>query len=141
MNAKEYLEQIHTLESRIQMKTGLLENLNDMATRTTAAIHPVSVSQSRDVHERDGIYAKIADLKEELDRYLALYANLKLQAQDLIRMAKTEHRQLVLHHRYLEGWSYQKIAEEMFFSTRSIFRLLRIALNDLEVPEDAIRID
>ncbi len=81
----------------------------------------------------ESIIAKIVDLEKEIeadvDRLIAVRDNIK----SVIEVVEDDRERLLLQYRYLDGWTFEKIAVEMNYSWRHIHRLHSRALSNVEI--------
>ncbi|MBR1820443.1 MAG: hypothetical protein IJ769_02340 [Clostridia bacterium] len=118
MTAKEYLSQAKRQDRRI----GAL------------------LDRQRRYHELAGSCgengrARMLELEKELDERIGAYAALVREIEGVIDAVGDAQYRDVLKYRYLNGWSWQRIAERMYFSQDWVWRLHARALKAVRVPE------
>ncbi len=75
-------------------------------------------------------------IREELDQL----ADLRKQMQDVISQTEDEKLMLTLTYRYMEGMSYQQIADLLQVDPSTVKRWHQTALRLITLPEDAIAV-
>lgn len=136
MTAKEYLEQIKTLEHKIYcMKLRSEEydrlsySINGMNFGDDMPHSPNKNTEApfvKWIYKKIEIDQKIAKLEEDLK-------NLKAEAFLKIESLENEDYKMVLIMRYIKGITWEKIAENSFVSLSTIKRWHRNALDALKV--------
>ena len=135
MTAKEYLNQAYWLDRRIDSKLMLLENLKDMATKTTSIMSDEVVSHTRNVHRMQDIIAKIADMEDEINADIDALVDLKREIGACIRDVANPEYQILLEQRYQCFQSWGQIADSMGYSINNIYRMHSKALEEVRVPK------
>lgn len=133
MNAKEYLSQAYYLDQRINSKLQQLDRLNDLATKYTAIITETPKSEGFSNSTLAATVSKIVDLQNEINRDIDKLLVLKGDITDVINSVKNLEYQTLLERRYLCFMSWKKIALDMKYEPRHIFRLHKKALNECKV--------
>ena len=123
MTAKEYLSQAKRLDRRIGALLDRQRRYHELgawqATRFDGASGP----------------GGMAALERELDARIGEYAELVRRIERTIDAVEDERYRDVLKYRYLNGWSWKKIAERMHFSQDWVWRLHARALKAVRPPE------
>lgn len=136
MTAKEYLEQIKTLEHKIYcMKLRSEEydrlsySINGMNFGNDMPHSPNRNTEApfvKWIYKKIEIDQKIAKLEEDLK-------NLKAEAFLKIESLENEDYKMVLIMRYIKGMTWEKIADELYISRRTALRWHGLALESLKV--------
>ena len=124
MTAKEYLSQAKQHDRRI---AALLDRQR--------RYHELGAWRGERFGGMDGA-AQMAALERELDARIGAYAELVRQIEATIDAVGDAQYRDVLKYRYLNGWSWQKIAERMHFSQDWVWRLHARALKALRMPAE-----
>ena len=103
MTAKEYLEQTFTLDHRINCMLEQQSTLKELATRTTHVLRQDVVDQTRDVHAREEIIAKIIDMEREIDAEIDRLVDTKRVIRQVIGQVENPVYQTLLELRYLSS--------------------------------------
>lgn len=119
--AKEYLEQIKWLDVRIDSKLEELAKLDSMAKRITPKMRPNGGGSGSGNQDRLGdTIARIADLREEINRAVDIFVDTKKEAAEMLeKITRPEYYQ-VLHKRYVLYESFERIAAEMGYTYRGV---------------------
>ncbi len=133
MTPKEYLSQASRLDARINIKIEHAAHLRALLTRGTAIITGMPRAQ-RD--EREPSPAdKLIDLEAEINADIDRLVDLKREiAQAIANVASAEYRTL-LEARYLTGWKWERIEDEMHADRITLWRWHGRALNEIKIPE------
>ena len=122
-NAKEYLQKIKLYDARIENGLQELSALEDMVLRITPVLKQDMVSGSHSQDKLGDTVAKIADLRNQINRDVDVFVDLKKEATaKLARVEKPEYYE-ILHKRYVEYQSLEQIAVSMNYTYRWIRRL------------------
>ena len=131
-DAKEYLQNIRLLDSRINHSLAELADLEDMVLRITPVWRDDVISSSGSYDKLGDTVAKICDLKTQINKDIDTYVDLKREALNkLKKVEKTEYYD-ILHKRYVEFQSLEQIAVSMNYTYRWIRRLHGRALQAFE---------
>lgn len=132
MTAKEYLNQLISIEKLIQVKTTERERLMALATKVTSALNDCKVETSPDNTKTQNIIIKMAELREEIEeqasRYTALYRKIEEEIDDI----EDDRYKLLLIMRYMKGASFSDIADKLGYEKRWTLVLHKRALQDFE---------
>lgn len=132
MTAKEYLNQLASIEKLIQVKTTERERLMALATKVTSALNDCKVETSPDNTKTQNIIIKMAELREEIEeqasRYTALYRKIEEEIDDI----EDDRYKLLLMMRYMKGASFSDIADKLGYEKRWTLVLHKRALQDFE---------
>nr|DAT41670.1 MAG TPA: Protein of unknown function (DUF1492) [Caudoviricetes sp.] len=132
MTAKEYLNQLMSIEKLIQLKTTERERLMALATKVTSALNDCKVETSPDNTKTQNIIIKMAELREEIEeqasRYTALYRKIEEEIDDIA----DDRYKILLIMRYMKGASFSDIADKLGYEKRWTLVLHKRALQDFE---------
>lgn len=123
MNAKEYLGQAFYLDKRINSKLEQVESLNTLATKATATLSDMPRSPNRGTSRLEDTIVKIIDLQEEINRDIDRLIDLKADIVSIIKKVDDKELQTILEKRYLCFLSWERIAVDMHYNIRTIYRL------------------
>ena len=135
MTAKEYLSQARYLDARINSKIKQVDRLNDLATSATSVLTGMPHNPSGSTSRMADTIAKIIDLQDEIDHDIDTLVDLKSEIAEVIKAIPDVEQQTILEQRYLCFMPWEKIAVELQFTPRHIFRLHDEALKKIRVPE------
>jgi len=128
-----YLKRYITLDREIDRKLKEVGRLRSKLTRITQVLTAEPRGGGSIYGKTEEILAKIVDLEKEIDadvdRLIAVRDNIK----SVIEVVEDDRERLLLQYRYLDGWTFEKIAVEMNYSWRQIHRLHSKALTNLKM--------
>ena len=134
MSAKYWLRQVRFIDRRIdremeqisrlraKLEAGRLSNLNGMPRGGS--------SDWTDTADR------LIELEAKLNRRLRDMCDLKTAAIDAIDALPSTRQRDVLSLYYLNGMTWEQVAEELDLDVRWVYRLHGRALREIKVPED-----
>lgn len=138
MQPKEYLRQLQRRDARINALIERQRHYYDLATRITPGYRADGGGgKTSGPSFRVADYAsKIADLEREIDRRIDEYVDLTREIEAAIDRIPDGRYRDVLRFRYVNGWTWERIADEMGYDLRWVHRLHGRALAMIEVPEE-----
>ena len=136
MTAKEYLSQARYLNERIDTKIQQVSQLKGLATKCTATITDMPGSPNHGKSRVEEIVCKIVDLEAEINGDIDRLVDLVKELRGVIMSVEPIEEQILLEKRYLCYESWEKIAVEMNFNIRHVFRLHRQALKKVTSPQN-----
>lgn len=80
-----------------------------------------------------GYAARLDELIEKLQAELDNKWNARCAIKDVIEKLPDETEKAVLNFRYINGWKWERIAEEMFYTYQHVHKIHSKALMDLEI--------
>ena len=130
-NVQEYLSRAMILDMEIRGKMEQIERLHSWVTRCTQKIsgmpHGGATSDWSDT------VARILDLEEALKADIGRLTDMKQEIKSAIESVKNLEYRHLLESRYLCGWSWQKISDDMHCSRSTIWRMHQKALAEVKV--------
>lgn len=132
MTAKEYLNQLASIEKLIQVKTTERERLMALATKVTSALNDCKVETSPDNTKTQNIIIKMAELREEIEEQASRYTSLYRKIEEEIDDIEDNRYKLLLIMRYMKGASFSDIADKLGYEKRWTLVLHKRALRDFE---------
>jgi hypothetical protein len=138
IDAKEYLQHIELIDTRIQNKLDEQAHMRSIALSITSSLRPDPVS-SGGVHDKIGdAMAKVVDLEAEIDREIDRLIDTKQDIKTLLDGVKNPSQLRVLHLRYFGFYdktecrqrypSFAEIGYMMGYSERQVCNIHGIAL-------------
>ena len=124
MTKKEYLTQARRLDRRINRSLEELSLLRETANRVRREGPDLPPSAEK-------ILAMEARISREVDRL----TDLKEEIRGVIDAVPDADASLILRGRYLLGKTWLQIADELYFSERTVRRKHEAALEQLQLPE------
>ena len=135
MNAKEYLNNIKTINTKINI---LLEHLEDLKAQaitvgSSGNLQTDRVQSSLNTKDKLGdIVAKIGDMEAEINKEIDIYVDEKHRAIKLVASMDNPIYIQVLNLRYLNNKTLEEIAVSIGFSWRHTVRLHGYALQEFQ---------
>ena len=128
MNVKEYLGQAYRIDQRINAKLEQVCALRELAQKATATLSEAAGGGTRNVHSMEGIIAKIIDMEAEINADIDTLVDLKAEIVAAIKAMANPEYQTLLELRYLCFHSWERIAIEMKYDLRYLYKLHGCAL-------------
>lgn len=126
MTAKEYLSQYKTLNGEINAK---LEQKRQLFALATSVAPSNTHGGCGNVSDKVGrTVAKLLDLEREINSDIDRLVDLRREIEDVIADVPDERLRMLLELRYVNGLTFEEIAENLDLSTVQIWRLHKIAL-------------
>ena len=136
MTAKEFLSQAKYLDARINSKIRQVADLNDLATNATSALTGMPHNPNHGRSSMADCVAKIVDLQAEINADIDALVDLKREILETIKGLENVEYQTILERRYLCFETWEKIAAEMGYDLRWLFRLHGKALDAVQSALD-----
>ncbi len=136
MTAKEYLGQAYRLDEKINAEQREIDNLRRLATSISSPKLGDKVTTN---HPTEAPFVKYInalvdlekDITEKIDRLVAL----RVDISRVINSVPDDNERLVLHMRYLDGYNWNQIAEELSAGISSVRRWHSRGLQHIKIPE------
>ena len=136
MTAKEYLNQAYRLNECINCDIAELENLRDMSSRISSCNFEPRYSATRNIEPPFvRCLGKIIEMEHKIDDEIDRLVDLKAEITAAIESVPDMNERLVLRYRYLEGMTWDRIAETLYADRSTIIRWHRKALKNFVVPK------
>ena len=116
MNAKEYLQQIKKMDTKINTDIEELANLEALVTKTTSVMSEDKVQTSGSQEKMADCVAKIVDMQNEISAEIDRLIDYKKEARQLICEACDADCTKLLHKRYFNFETWEQIAVEMNYT-------------------------
>lgn len=139
MTAKEYLSQAYRLDQRINSKIEQVASLNDLATKCTSTLTGIPRNPNRASSTMADAVGKIIDLQNEINRDIDRLVDLKREIVTVIKAIENPEYQTLLEKRYLCFLTWEKIAVDMGYDLRWLYRIHKRALDEIRVPDSETR--
>ena len=124
----EYLRRALVLDMQIDAGFERIQQLRALAERRTAVYGREKVGGSGSADHRMDVVARIVDAERELDEKIDRMIALRTEIQETISRVRDERMRVLLELRYLNGRTWEEVAEEMNYTTRNIYNLHSAAL-------------
>lgn len=132
MSAVEFLEKAYRIEERMNSILEQMQQLRAIAAKTTQTLSDMPFSGTREIHPLEKCIAAIDELEREQRDKLAELANTKLTISNAINSISDIDCQLYLEYRYMSHKSTAEIMNLLFKSKRSVERLHKRALKEIQ---------
>ena len=128
-----YLKRYINLDREIERKLEEVARLRAKLTKITQ-VHSTEPRGGGSIYGKtEEILAKIVDLEKEIDADVDRLVAIRDGIKTMIEAVEDDRERLLLQYRYLDGWTFEKIAVEMHYSWRQIHRLHSRALSNLKM--------
>ena len=132
MTAKEYLRQYGQIEREIERLLEERQRWVDLATRITPAYSDAPKGGQSGDGKIPAAVERIAEQEEKIDAKIAELTKLLDEIEKLLGEVRNSNYRLLLELRYLQGLTWEQIAEKMHYSWRHIIRLHGKALLQMQ---------
>ena len=132
MTAKEYLKSIRRWRGRIDGYGQRIEALRTKVTGMQAITYDKVRVQTSPENQMAEIIAQLIDIELRHARMLLAYQEQIVQCEEMIEGLEDERHEQVLAMRYIDGMSWERIAERTGYSYRNVTRLHGKALAAFE---------
>lgn len=129
LTAKEYLKQARTLDMEINCKQEELHQLRLKATCVQSVVISERVQSSHE-NASNQVIDKILDLQREINAEICKLVELKSEIRGKISAVDVTLFRVVLIDHYINGYTFEQIAEKLNYSWRQIMRIHGLALQD-----------
>lgn len=109
----------------------------DRATKITAGIGGVSGGGS-ERGSMESAAVKIAEISEDIDRRIGEATGLRREIRECIGRVKDPRLRRLLRLHYINGLTFEEVADRMHYSWRWVVKLHGQALSELPVKEDMV---
>lgn len=137
LEAERYLSRAFKINLRIKSKARMVEELRELAEKTTATISDMPKAPSKSNSRLEDVVVRIVDLQSEIQHDMDELVDLERDIIIRIR-AVGEYSirlQTVLELRYLDGMQWSDIAESLECGIDNVYYLHRRALSLIKIPE------
>ena len=128
-----YLKRYINLDREIERKLEEVARLRSKLTRVTEVFTAEPKGGGSIYGKTEEILAKIVDLEKEIDADVDRLISIRDNIKAIIEAVEDDRERLLLQYRYLDGWTFEKIAVEMNYSWRQIHRLHSRALTNVKM--------
>ena len=132
MTAKDYLNQLRFKNAKINSLLARRQRYKALASRRTAVYRDMPGGGRCGCSSVEEYVCKIVDLEREIDRRIDEYVDLTREVEGQIRALEDERYRVLLCFRYINEWSWSKIAHEMHYTVDWVWELHGKALLDFD---------
>lgn len=130
MTAKEFLQQYRNADHDINAKLDQIHKLRELATKTTQALSERVQTSAENKTEK--IVSKIVDMENEVDAEIDNLQAIKHKIMAVIKQVSDTKQRMVLERRYINGETWEQIADNLNYSYMQICRIHGRALQKAE---------
>lgn len=130
--AKEYLQQVRKVKSRINDLKEEIETMKELAVSIGAISQGEKVMSSASQDKMADIICKIEDRVAELKTNMTEYIQLRAEVMATISKVDNDDYQQILYKRYCQMKKWEEIALEMSYSWRWVIKLHGRALEEVD---------
>ncbi|MEA5048175.1 MAG: DUF1492 domain-containing protein [Eubacteriales bacterium] len=123
MNAKEYLSQAYRIDQRINSKLEQVMSLRDLLGKANVTLTGMPKSPTPNPHSMEDIIVKMVDMESEINDDIDTLVDLKAEIMRCIKHVDNPEYQTLLELRYLCFKRWEKIAVEMGYDLRYVYKL------------------
>lgn len=136
MTAHEYLGQIHELDLQIRRKQEKALKIKESLYASGISYENIGDAKPHNTGDAMGeAMAKVIDYFQEIENDTARLIVLRIEADNIIGQLDVEVERRILERHYLFYESIEKIAEDIGYSTRTVYRYRNSGLKKLTLPE------
>lgn len=127
---KQYLSQYRYICDEITDLIRDIEEWRTIAEKTTASYN-ASPSGGSSADKLTNVVAKIIEIKDKCAEHLERMERIRRNIEKAIAAVDDVELKRILRRRYIRGWTFQQIADDMNYSYRQVTRLHGIALRKI----------
>jgi len=131
MNALDYLSRAYKLDQQINSKLEHLQRLNELALKATATFTGMPHSPNRGKATMADTVDKIIDLQREINEDIDRFIDTKREIMGVINELENPVYRTLLELRFINGKSWEQIADEMEYSIQHTYRMRDRALKKI----------
>jgi len=128
-----YLKRYINLDREIERKLEEIDRPRAKLTRITQVLNAEPQGGGSIDGKTEEILAKIVDLEKEIDADIDRLVAIRDGIKTMIEAGEDDRERVLLQYRYIDGWTFEKVAVEMNYSWRQIHRLHSRALSNLKM--------
>lgn len=134
----EFLCRYRQADQRIQRKCGEMSLWRQRALQMTPVYSELPGGRGTGDRIQTAV-EHICEIEEEINRDIDELVKLRTQVQGAIRSVKDQTLETLLEYRYIDGLTWEELAERMHYSYQWVCKLHGKALTCVALPEDAVR--
>lgn len=129
---KEYFRQLQKIDRRINAKLEQAGRCREMATKATGRMTATRVSGTTARSAMENAIVRLIDLERDIDSEVDQLVDLRREALALINTLEDPRHRSVMEMRYINGWSWDRISNELNYERTWVWRLHGEALQCLQ---------
>ncbi len=131
MTAKEFLSKYQQYSSSIEAKTEKVAQLKSQS-QSVAMVFREKVQTSKQVNATERIISHHLDMQKDIEEDIIRLKKIQKDISLVIRKTCDDMQREVVERKYINGQTFEKIAEKTFLSQRQIYRIHGKALEKIE---------
>ena len=136
MTAKEYLNQAKHLDELIHCRLREIDYWRDLSSNVSSSSFEEHYNSNRSTEAPFAkCIEKIDEIQHDVADKVSYLVKIKGEINTAIDNMNSRDEQLVLRYRYLEGFSWEEIAQMLCVSVRTVHRIHGSALQNFLVPD------
>ena len=132
MNAREYLEQYLRKTEQIEALQDKIAEIRACAEKCTSVLSPTPGGNAHNDSRLEQLVVKIDSMEQQLGILWEERGRIYIEIVTLLCEIPTDACRRLLELRYLEGKTYDEIAEEILMGNTYIYRTLRQGIQETE---------
>lgn len=132
MTAKEYLCQFHILNLKIESYRRELNHLRYISSSLPGSKFDAMPGTHSNQSRIEICVCKIIDLERQIEEEINKSITLQKEIHNLIEEMEDTQEKMILRLRYIESLKWEKIAEELNYSSVQVYRIHKKALKSFE---------
>ena len=139
MTAKEFFQQVRTAENELKMIAAKCRHYEDIGLSMAINISGMPSSGKKGTSRVEMAAVGATDALTALEAQRAHYSRIIAQAEAVINLIPQEKYRQILNYRYLCGWSFRSISDELEYNDpNSIYRAHGWALAEAQKVIDSM---
>ena len=122
MNAKEYLEQAHSMDLQIKSKIAQLKSIQSLSQKVTQVLTDMPKAQMLSSSLEDTV-CKAVDLEREIKEAVSCLGAIRHDIEDKVALVKPTEVRSVLELRYLAFMDWDEVSASMNYTRRWVLKL------------------
>ena len=122
VNAKEYLEQAHSMDLQIKSKIAQLKSIQSLSQKVTQVLTDMPKAQMLSSSLEESV-AKVVDLEKEIQESITRLGTLRNESEQRVALVKPPEVRSVLELRYLAFMDWEEVASSMNYTKRWVLKL------------------
>ena len=141
MRAKDFFKQVQTAERELKLLNAQISHFRDLGLSITGGgMDSPVVSHSRGSSRVEMAAMGIFDSTQKMEQQAKEYTAVIAKAQRVVSMIHQDKFRQILTLRYLAGWSFRSISDELKYNDpKSVYKAHKYALDEAQIVLDKMR--
>lgn len=136
MTAKDFLRIPQRQKVEIEALRERAAHYRDLATHITASYSATGGGQGGTRSKVEDNVLKIVELEEQMRERIEAYADAVREVESAIDAVEDVKERQVLRYRFINGWSWRRIASKMHYDSSWVYRIGCQGMRHVVVPDD-----